>query len=54
MIQILKDNEVFLEVEGDELLSKARTRAELLTRDNEGEFTARIKPVEPVEAPEES
>ena len=58
MIQILKDKEIFLEVETteeteQELLSKARTRSELLTRDNEGEFSARIKPVELEEALEE-
>ena len=58
MIQILKDKDIFLEVETTEeteqdLLRKARTRAELLTRDNEGEFSARIKPVELEEALEE-
>ena len=51
MIQILKDDELYLEVESteeteQELLRKARTRAELLTRDNDGEFTARVKPEE--------
>ena len=54
MIQILKDKEIYLEVETTEeteqdLLRKAKVRAELLTRDNEGDFSARIKPVEPDE-----
>ena len=58
MIQILKDDELYFEVESTEateqdLLRKARTRSELLTRDNEGEFSARIKPVELEEALEE-
>ena len=58
MIQILRDKDIFLEVETTEeteqdLLRKARVRAELLTRDNEGEFSARIKPVELEEALEE-
>lgn len=51
MIQILKGEEIYLEVDSSEkteqdLLRKARTRAELLTRDNEWDFTARIKPEE--------
>jgi hypothetical protein len=54
MIQILKNDELFFEVENTEeneqdLLRKANVRAELLTRDNDGEFTARVKPVETVE-----
>jgi hypothetical protein len=54
MIQILKDNEIYTEVETtmeeeSEVLSKANLTAELLNRDKVGEFVARVKPVDPVE-----
>lgn len=52
MIQILKDGEVYREIETDDeqaMLRRARLRAELLSRDNDGTFTARVKPVEVVE-----
>lgn len=52
MIQILKNEDIFLEVDDDNLLPKAKVRAELLTRDNDGEFSARVKPVETVEPDE--
>ncbi len=57
MIQILKDSEIYKEFDVSEteeqtMLRKAKLRAELLTRDNDGDFSARIKPVEPVEPDE--
>ena len=50
-IEILKDTEIFKSFECEEsesanLLKRARGRAEMLTRDNDGDFTARVKPEE--------
>ena len=49
MIEILKDNEVIRELipeEGQEndLLNRAKLDAEIMNRDLDGEFSARIKP----------
>lgn len=43
IIEILKDDEVYQSFD-DTTLKAAKLRAELLTRDNDGEFTARVKP----------
>ena len=47
MIQILKGEEVIREMEDSneqDLLKRAKIDAELMSRDQEGEFSARIKP----------
>lgn len=50
MIQILKDNEVIREMEDEQgLLERAKLDAQVMTRDLDGEYSARIKPEVPDE-----
>jgi len=57
IVEILKDSEVIRsmeieEAESSSLLSRAKLDAQVMTRDNDGDYSARFKP-EPVEIPEE-
>jgi len=53
IVEILKDSEVIRsmvteEAESNSLLSRAKLDAQVMTRDNDGDYSARFKP-EPVE-----
>lgn len=57
-VEILKDVEIIRSIEcedheADNLLSRARLDASVMTRDKEGNFTARFKPDPIEEVPDE-